>query len=80
MGIPFARSNNLADVKAKIDLYTDTFAQAGHAGTPEIVVAMHFYLLEDEEAALEGARPCFERAISFHKTHPAAGIEDPPAR
>jgi len=79
MGIPFARSNNLADVKAKIDLYTDTFAQAGHAGTSEIMVAMHFYLHENEQV-LEGARPCFERAISFHKTHPAAGIEDPPAR
>jgi alkanesulfonate monooxygenase SsuD/methylene tetrahydromethanopterin reductase-like flavin-dependent oxidoreductase (luciferase family) len=77
MGIPFARSGNLADVKAKNDLYTDAFAKAGHAGTPEILVAMHFYLHESERAAVDGARPYFERAISFHKTHRRPGSKIP---
>ena len=78
MGIPVALRIILPTSKRNL-IYTDTFAQAGHAGTSEIMVAMHFYLHENEQV-LEGARPCFERAISFHKTHPAAGIEDPPAR
>ena len=77
MGIPFARSNNLADVKAKHDLYTDAFAKAGHTGKPEIMVAMHFYLHESEQAAVAGARPYFERAISFHKTHRRPGSKIP---
>jgi alkanesulfonate monooxygenase SsuD/methylene tetrahydromethanopterin reductase-like flavin-dependent oxidoreductase (luciferase family) len=77
MGIPFARSNNLADVKAKNALYTETFTKSGHAGTPEIMVAMHFYLHENEPAAVEGARPYFERAISFHKTHRRPGSKIP---
>lgn len=77
MGIPFARSDNLAGVKAKHDLYTDAFAKAGHAGTPEIMVAMHFYLHESEQAAVDGARPYFERAISFHKTHRRPGSKIP---
>jgi alkanesulfonate monooxygenase SsuD/methylene tetrahydromethanopterin reductase-like flavin-dependent oxidoreductase (luciferase family) len=69
MGIPFARSNNLADVKAKHDLYTEAFAKAGHTGTPEIMVAMPMYLHPDDHAAVDNARPYFERNISFHKTH-----------
>ena len=77
MGIPFARSNNLADVKAKHDLYTETFAKAGHAGTPEIMVAMPMYLHPDDHAAVDNARPYFERNISFHKTHRRPGSKIP---
>ena len=77
MGIPFARSNNLADVKAKNDFYIEAFNKSGHAGTPEIMVAMHFYLRENEQAAVDGARPYFERAISFHKTHRRPGSKIP---
>jgi len=77
MGIPFARSNNLADVKAKHDLYTEAFAKAGHAGTPEIMVAMPMYLHPDDHAAVDEARPYFERNISFHKTHRRPGSKIP---
>ena len=77
MGIPFARSNTLADVKAKNDLYLQAYREAGHSGTPEIMVAMHFYLHENEKAAVDGARPYFERAISFHKTHRRPGSKIP---
>ncbi|MGZ8490066.1 MAG: LLM class flavin-dependent oxidoreductase [Candidatus Binatia bacterium] len=77
MGIPFARSQNLADVKAKNDLYANSFAQAGHSGKPNIMVAMHFYLHQNEQAAVAGARPYFERAISFHKTHRRPGSKIP---
>ena len=77
MGIPFARSHNLADVKAKNDLYNGAFAKAGHKNKPEIMVAMHFYLHDNEQAAVDGARPYFERAISFHKTHRRPGSKIP---
>ena len=77
MGIPFARSNNLADVKAKHDLYTESFAKAGHAGAPEIMVAMPMYLHPDDHAAVDNARPYFERNISFHKTHRRPGSKIP---
>ena len=77
MGIPFARSNNLADVKAKNDLYLGSYRKAGHKAAPEIMVAMHFYLHQNELAAVDGARPYFERAISFHKTHRRPGSKIP---
>ncbi|MDH3444840.1 MAG: LLM class flavin-dependent oxidoreductase, partial [Deltaproteobacteria bacterium] len=77
MGIPFARSNNLGDVQAKNDIYVDSFRRNGHDGTPRIMVAMHFYLHPDETEALSGARPYFERAISFHKTHRRPGSKIP---
>lgn len=77
MGIPFARSNTLADVKAKHDLYLGSFQEAGHQSTPAIMVALHIYLHEEEQSAVEGARPCFERAISFHRTHRRPGSKIP---
>lgn len=77
MGIPFARSSNLADVKAKNDLYRSAYIRAGHAPAPEIMVALHVYLDRHEAAAVSGSRPCFERAISFHKTHRRPGSKIP---
>ena len=77
MGIPFARSNTLADVQAKNDLYLDSYRKTGHQGAPEIMVAMHVYLDKKEQAAVDGARPCFERAIAFHKTHRRPGSKIP---
>jgi alkanesulfonate monooxygenase SsuD/methylene tetrahydromethanopterin reductase-like flavin-dependent oxidoreductase (luciferase family) len=63
MGIPFARSNHLADVKAKNDLYLDSYDRAGHDAAPQIMVAMHFYLHPDEAQAVSGARP-YQRSRS----------------
>ena len=77
MGIPFARSNTLVDVKTKNDLYLESYAKTGHKPPPEIMVAMHIYLDQNERAAVERARPCFERAISFHKTHRRPGSKIP---
>jgi alkanesulfonate monooxygenase SsuD/methylene tetrahydromethanopterin reductase-like flavin-dependent oxidoreductase (luciferase family) len=77
MGIPFARSSNLADVKAKNDLYRSSYVRAGHARAPEIMVALHVYLDRNEATAVSGSRPCFERAISFHKTHRRPGSKIP---
>ena len=77
MGIPFARSNNLADVKAKNDLYKSSYVGAGHKQPPDIMVALHVYLDRHEATAVSGCRPCFERAIAFHKTHRRPGSKIP---
>lgn len=77
MGIPFARSSTLLEVKAKNDLYRKACAAAGHRRQTPIMVALHVYLKETEPAAIAGARPCFERAISFHRTHRRPGSKIP---
>ena len=41
------------------------------------MAAMHFYLHRDEAQAVSGARPYFERAVSFHKTHRRPGSKIP---
>ncbi|HWH76049.1 MAG TPA: LLM class flavin-dependent oxidoreductase, partial [Candidatus Binatus sp.] len=61
MGIPFARSNNLGDVKTKNDLYLDAYRRAGHKSPPEIMVAMPVFLHPNEGGAVEEARPYYER-------------------
>ena len=77
MGIPFARSNNLGDVKTKNDLYLDAYRRAGHKSPPEIMVAMPVFLHPNEGGAVEEARPYYERNISFHKTHRRPGSKIP---
>ena len=77
MGIPFARSNNLADVKTKNDLYLDAYRKAGHKAPPEIMVAMPVFLHTDGDDAVEAARPYYQRNISFHKTHRRPGSKIP---
>jgi alkanesulfonate monooxygenase SsuD/methylene tetrahydromethanopterin reductase-like flavin-dependent oxidoreductase (luciferase family) len=77
MGIPFARSSNIGEVKAKNDLYTEAYARNGHPEKPRIMIAMHVYLDDDEQTAVRTARPCFERAISFHKAHRRPGSKIP---
>jgi alkanesulfonate monooxygenase SsuD/methylene tetrahydromethanopterin reductase-like flavin-dependent oxidoreductase (luciferase family) len=77
MGIPFARSNNLADVKSKNDLYLDAYSKAGYKGAPQIMVAMHVYLHRNEEDAARLSRPYFDRVTSFTKTHRRPGSKVP---
>ena len=77
MGIPFARSSSIDEVRAKNALYTQTYAENGHREKPKIMVAMHVYLDDNEQSAMSGARPCFARAISFHKTHRRPGSKIP---
>lgn len=77
MGIPFARSNNLGDVKTKNDLYLDSYSGAGHKDAPQIMVAMHVYLHQNEEDAAKLSRPYFDRVTSFTKTHRRPGSKVP---
>jgi alkanesulfonate monooxygenase SsuD/methylene tetrahydromethanopterin reductase-like flavin-dependent oxidoreductase (luciferase family) len=77
MGIPFARSTSLDDVKAKNDLYKSSYLRTGHKEPPQIMVALHVFLDHDETKAVNGSRGCFERAIAFHKTHRRPGSRIP---
>ena len=73
MGIPFARSNTILDVKEKNDLFKESYFRAGHEQEPDIIVALHAYLHQNEEDAVRFARPYFQRALEFHKTHRRPG-------
>src|SRR5712692_7505630 len=73
MGIPFARSNTIRDVKTKNDLFKDSYTRSGHKGDPDIMVAMHVYLHQNEEDAVSLSRPYYERVSSFLKTHRRPG-------
>jgi alkanesulfonate monooxygenase SsuD/methylene tetrahydromethanopterin reductase-like flavin-dependent oxidoreductase (luciferase family) len=73
MGIPFARSNTVLDVKEKNDLFRESYFRAGYKKEPEVIVALHVYLRQNEEEAVRFGRPYFERALRFHKTHRRPG-------
>jgi alkanesulfonate monooxygenase SsuD/methylene tetrahydromethanopterin reductase-like flavin-dependent oxidoreductase (luciferase family) len=77
MGIPFARSNTIHDVKAKNDLFKESYVRAGHKGTPDILVALHVCLQRSEEDAVKLARPHFERVVDYLKTSRRPGAKVP---
>jgi alkanesulfonate monooxygenase SsuD/methylene tetrahydromethanopterin reductase-like flavin-dependent oxidoreductase (luciferase family) len=77
MGIPFARSNTIHDVKAKNDLFKESYVRKGHKGTPDILVALHVCLHRSEEDAVKLARPHFERVVDYLKTSRRPGSKVP---
>jgi alkanesulfonate monooxygenase SsuD/methylene tetrahydromethanopterin reductase-like flavin-dependent oxidoreductase (luciferase family) len=77
MGIPFARSNTIHDVKAKNDLFKESYVRAGHKGIPEIMVALHVCLQRTEEDAVQLARPHFGRVVDYLKTSRRPGSKVP---
>jgi alkanesulfonate monooxygenase SsuD/methylene tetrahydromethanopterin reductase-like flavin-dependent oxidoreductase (luciferase family) len=77
MGIPFVRSTSLLEVKQKNDLFMDSYFRAGHKEVPDIVVALHVYLHKSQEAALQAARPCFERVLDYLKKYRRPGARVP---
>ncbi|HEU5462898.1 MAG TPA: LLM class flavin-dependent oxidoreductase [Candidatus Binatia bacterium] len=77
MGIPFARSGSLLEVKQKNDLFMAAYQRAGHPGDPEIIVALHVLLHESERAAVTAARPCFERVVDYLKKYRRPGSKVP---
>lgn len=78
MGIPFARSTGLRDVKQKNDLFFNSYARAGHKQKPDTMVALHVYLHPNEEDAVKAARPYFDRVVDYLKKYrrPGARIPD----
>ncbi len=78
MGIPFARSGTMLEVKEKNDLFMESYFRAGHKENPDIIVALHVYLQRSEEDAVKSARPHYARVAEYLKTsrRPGAPVPD----
>ncbi len=78
MGIPFARSSNIFEVKEKNDLFKESYFRGGHEENPDIIVALHVCLQRSEEDAVKLSRPHFARVVDYLKTsrRPGARVPD----
>jgi alkanesulfonate monooxygenase SsuD/methylene tetrahydromethanopterin reductase-like flavin-dependent oxidoreductase (luciferase family) len=77
MGIPFVRSTSILEVKQKNDLFMDSYVRAGHKDKPDIIVALHVYLHQSEQDAVESARPRFDLVVEYLKKYRRAGARVP---
>ncbi len=77
MGIPFARSTSLLEVKEKNDLFRNSYFRAGHKEKPDIIVALHVYLSGNEEDAVASSRPCFQRVVDYLVKYRRPGSRTP---
>jgi alkanesulfonate monooxygenase SsuD/methylene tetrahydromethanopterin reductase-like flavin-dependent oxidoreductase (luciferase family) len=77
MGIPFARSTSVLEVKEKNDLFQRSYARAGHKKAPDIIVALHVCLEESEEKAVTLSRPHFARVVDYLTKYRRAGAKAP---
>jgi alkanesulfonate monooxygenase SsuD/methylene tetrahydromethanopterin reductase-like flavin-dependent oxidoreductase (luciferase family) len=78
MGIPFARSGSILEVKQKNDLFMESYFRAGHKDKPDIIVALHVHLQRSEEDAVKLARPHYARVAEYLRTsrRPGAPVPD----
>jgi len=77
MGIPFARSTNMLEVKEKNDLFKESYVRAGHKENPDIIVALHVCLGRSEEEAVNLSRPHFARVVDYLTKYRRAGAKAP---
>ena len=77
MGIPFARSGSILEVKEKNDIFTESYVRAGHKEAPDIIVALHVYLHQNEERAITSSRLCYERVLEYLRTSRRPGSKVP---
>jgi len=78
MGIPFARSSSILEVKEKNDVFRESYFRAGHKEAPDIIVALHVYLHENEESATTSAHICYRRVLEYlgRSRRPGAKVPD----
>ena len=78
MGIPFARSSSISEVKEKNDIFNEAYFRAGHNETPDIIVALHVYIHESDAGATAAARPCYQRVLDYlgRSRRPGAKVPD----
>ena len=77
MGIPFARSNSMGEVREKNDLFKNSYLRAGHKQAPDIIVALHVYLDRSEADAVKSARRPFERVVDYLTKYRRPGSKAP---
>ena len=78
MGIPCARSSSILEVKEKNDVFKESYFRAGHKEAPDIIVALHVYLHENEESATTSAHICYQRVLEYlgRSRRPGAKVPD----
>ena len=78
MAIPFARSSSILEVKEKNDVFKESYFRAGHKEAPDIIVALHVYLHENEESATTSAHICYQRVLEYlgRSRRPGAKVPD----
>jgi alkanesulfonate monooxygenase SsuD/methylene tetrahydromethanopterin reductase-like flavin-dependent oxidoreductase (luciferase family) len=78
MGIPFARSGTILEVKEKNDLFRESYFRAGHKEEPDIIVALHVYLHQNQEDAVRLARSYYGRVLDYlsFSRRPGARVPD----
>jgi alkanesulfonate monooxygenase SsuD/methylene tetrahydromethanopterin reductase-like flavin-dependent oxidoreductase (luciferase family) len=77
MGIPFARSGTILEVKEKNDIFKESYLRAGHKEEPDIIVALHVYLHENEDSAITSARVYYERILDYLRISRRPGAKVP---
>ena len=77
MGIPFARSSTILEVKEKNDIFKESYLRAGHKEEPDIIVALHVYLHENEDSAITSARVYYERILDYLRISRRPGAKVP---
>jgi alkanesulfonate monooxygenase SsuD/methylene tetrahydromethanopterin reductase-like flavin-dependent oxidoreductase (luciferase family) len=77
MGIPFARSSNIFEVKEKNDLFKESYFRGGHEANPDIIVALHVCVQRSEEDAVKLSRPHFAHVVDYLKTSRRPGAKVP---
>jgi len=77
MGIPFARSSSILEVKEKNDIFAEAYYNAGHKEAPETIVALHVYLAETEEEARASAQVYYARVLEYLRTSRRPGSRVP---
>jgi alkanesulfonate monooxygenase SsuD/methylene tetrahydromethanopterin reductase-like flavin-dependent oxidoreductase (luciferase family) len=77
MGIPFARSSSILEVKEKNELFKESYFGAAHNEDPDIIVALHVYLHRNEEDAIKLSRPHYERVTEYLRKSRRPGLPVP---
>ena len=66
-----------SQVKEKNDIFKESYFRAGHKEAPDIIVALHVYLHENEERAITSARLCYQRVLEYLGTSRRPGAKVP---
>jgi alkanesulfonate monooxygenase SsuD/methylene tetrahydromethanopterin reductase-like flavin-dependent oxidoreductase (luciferase family) len=77
MGIPFARSATIQEVKEKNDIFRESYFGAEYKEEPDIIVALHVYLQENEKIAITSARLYYERILDYLRISRRPGAKVP---
>ncbi len=77
LGIPFASCKDWAEVKRKVEFYTETLSQNGHdPGALDVGQTIHTHVAESDAAARRRARPAMARYYEARKSVRPRGYDE----